>query len=174
MPASRCMSRRFTARNDHHIAESCFKGLARALRAAVAIDPRAKDEVPRPRARSAGERVCRRSSRESTKDDVGRVKQCPPTPCTTPPPRQRRNSRALRSASCSCATDFMSGRSCWRRCGCWCTGCGWRCVDLCRRARHCVGVACCLLARAGERAIAGRAAIACWSASRRARSGAGR
>ena len=32
--------------NDHHIAETCFKGLARALRAAVAIDPRAKDEVP--------------------------------------------------------------------------------------------------------------------------------
>jgi len=32
--------------NDHHIAESCFKGLARALRAALAIDPRAKDEVP--------------------------------------------------------------------------------------------------------------------------------
>ena len=32
--------------NDHHIAESCFKGLARALRAAVSIDPRAEDEVP--------------------------------------------------------------------------------------------------------------------------------
>ena len=32
--------------NDHHIAESCFKGLARALRTAIAIDPRAKDEVP--------------------------------------------------------------------------------------------------------------------------------
>jgi imidazoleglycerol-phosphate dehydratase len=32
--------------NDHHISESCFKGLARALRAAVAIDPRSKDEVP--------------------------------------------------------------------------------------------------------------------------------
>jgi imidazoleglycerol-phosphate dehydratase len=32
--------------NDHHIAESCFKGLARALRAAVAIDPCARDEVP--------------------------------------------------------------------------------------------------------------------------------
>jgi imidazoleglycerol-phosphate dehydratase len=32
--------------NDHHIAESCFKGLARALRTAVAIDERAKDEVP--------------------------------------------------------------------------------------------------------------------------------
>src|SRR6266702_1582286 len=32
--------------NDHHIAESCFKGLARALRAAVTIDPRAGNEVP--------------------------------------------------------------------------------------------------------------------------------
>jgi len=32
--------------NDHHIAESCFKGLARALRGAVAIDPRAASEVP--------------------------------------------------------------------------------------------------------------------------------
>jgi imidazoleglycerol-phosphate dehydratase len=32
--------------NDHHVAESCFKGLARTLRAALAIDPRAKDEVP--------------------------------------------------------------------------------------------------------------------------------
>jgi imidazoleglycerol-phosphate dehydratase len=32
--------------NDHHIAESCFKGLARTLRAAVAIDARAANEVP--------------------------------------------------------------------------------------------------------------------------------
>ena len=32
--------------NDHHIAESCFKGLARALRTAVAIDPRAAHDVP--------------------------------------------------------------------------------------------------------------------------------
>jgi imidazoleglycerol-phosphate dehydratase len=32
--------------NDHHIAESCFKGLARALRAAIAIDPRAANEIP--------------------------------------------------------------------------------------------------------------------------------
>ena len=32
--------------NDHHIAESCFKGLARALRAAIAIDLPAADEVP--------------------------------------------------------------------------------------------------------------------------------
>lgn len=32
--------------NDHHIAESCFKGLARALRSALAIDPRAANEIP--------------------------------------------------------------------------------------------------------------------------------
>src|ERR1700742_2885347 len=32
--------------NSHHIAESCFKGLARALRTAVAIDPRAAGELP--------------------------------------------------------------------------------------------------------------------------------
>ena len=32
--------------NDHHISESCFKGLARALRAAISVDPRAKDEIP--------------------------------------------------------------------------------------------------------------------------------
>ncbi|MBS7537594.1 imidazoleglycerol-phosphate dehydratase HisB [Ancylobacter lacus] len=32
--------------NAHHIAESCFKGLARALRAAVAVDPAAAGEIP--------------------------------------------------------------------------------------------------------------------------------
>ena len=32
--------------NAHHIAESCYKGLARALRAAVAIDAREKDRIP--------------------------------------------------------------------------------------------------------------------------------
>lgn len=32
--------------NAHHIAESCFKGLARALRAAVAVDPREAGRVP--------------------------------------------------------------------------------------------------------------------------------
>ena len=32
--------------NNHHIAESCFKGLARALGAAVAIDPRQVGRVP--------------------------------------------------------------------------------------------------------------------------------
>ena len=32
--------------NDHHISESCFKGLARALRVAVAIDQRQADRVP--------------------------------------------------------------------------------------------------------------------------------
>jgi imidazoleglycerol-phosphate dehydratase len=32
--------------NNHHIAESCFKGLARALRQAVSVDPRAADAIP--------------------------------------------------------------------------------------------------------------------------------
>ena len=32
--------------NNHHIAESCFKGLARALRLAVAIDTRMAEHVP--------------------------------------------------------------------------------------------------------------------------------
>lgn len=33
-------------RNNHHIAETCFKALARALRAALAIDPRQPKTVP--------------------------------------------------------------------------------------------------------------------------------
>jgi imidazoleglycerol-phosphate dehydratase len=32
--------------NNHHIAESCFKGLARALRMAVEIDPRQEGRIP--------------------------------------------------------------------------------------------------------------------------------
>ena len=32
--------------NSHHIVESCYKGLARALKTALAIDPRAADVVP--------------------------------------------------------------------------------------------------------------------------------
>jgi imidazoleglycerol-phosphate dehydratase len=32
--------------NAHHIAESCFKGLARALKVAVAIDPKRAGEIP--------------------------------------------------------------------------------------------------------------------------------
>jgi imidazoleglycerol-phosphate dehydratase len=32
--------------NNHHIIESCFKGLARALKQAMAIDPRSADAVP--------------------------------------------------------------------------------------------------------------------------------
>lgn len=34
------------ADNNHHIAESAFKALARALRGAVEIDPRASDRIP--------------------------------------------------------------------------------------------------------------------------------
>jgi imidazoleglycerol-phosphate dehydratase len=32
--------------NNHHIVESCYKGLARALRGAIEIDPRKSDAVP--------------------------------------------------------------------------------------------------------------------------------
>lgn len=32
--------------NNHHIVESCFKGLARSLRTAIEIDPRKADAVP--------------------------------------------------------------------------------------------------------------------------------
>ena len=32
--------------NSHHIIESCFKGLARTLRAALEIDPRTKNSIP--------------------------------------------------------------------------------------------------------------------------------
>lgn len=32
--------------NSHHVAESCFKALARVLRTAVSIDPAGKNEIP--------------------------------------------------------------------------------------------------------------------------------
>ena len=32
--------------NNHHIIESCFKGLARALRQAISIDSNRMDEIP--------------------------------------------------------------------------------------------------------------------------------
>lgn len=40
--------------NAHHVAESCFKGLARALRAAIEIDPRQKGKVPSTKGTLAG------------------------------------------------------------------------------------------------------------------------
>lgn len=40
--------------NNHHIAETCFKGLARALRAAIAEDPRQASRVPSTKGRLAG------------------------------------------------------------------------------------------------------------------------
>ena len=36
----------FYGENSHHIVETCFKGLARALRRAIAIDPQQADSVP--------------------------------------------------------------------------------------------------------------------------------
>ena len=40
--------------NNHHIAETCFKGLARALRAAVNLDPRQAGRVPSTKGMLAG------------------------------------------------------------------------------------------------------------------------
>ncbi len=40
--------------NNHHIVESCYKGLARALRAALEIDPRAATTVPSTKGTLAG------------------------------------------------------------------------------------------------------------------------
>jgi len=40
--------------NNHHIAESCYKGLARALKAAVALDPRKADQIPSTKGSLAG------------------------------------------------------------------------------------------------------------------------
>ncbi|MBT4770501.1 MAG: imidazoleglycerol-phosphate dehydratase HisB [Rhodospirillaceae bacterium] len=36
----------FYGENSHHIVESCFKGLARALREAIEIDPRRSADIP--------------------------------------------------------------------------------------------------------------------------------
>jgi imidazoleglycerol-phosphate dehydratase len=41
-------------KNNHHIAETCFKALARVLRAAVAIDPRQKSRIPSTKGRLSG------------------------------------------------------------------------------------------------------------------------
>jgi imidazoleglycerol-phosphate dehydratase len=32
--------------NNHHIAETCFKAVARVLRTACEVDPRQKDRIP--------------------------------------------------------------------------------------------------------------------------------
>lgn len=40
--------------NSHHIAESCFKALARSLRDALEIDPRQKDRIPSTKGSLAG------------------------------------------------------------------------------------------------------------------------
>jgi imidazoleglycerol-phosphate dehydratase len=40
--------------NNHHIVESCFKGLARALREAVTIDPRKANDIPSTKGKLGG------------------------------------------------------------------------------------------------------------------------
>ena len=46
MRGSGCTSRTLRGVNSHHIAESAFKGFARAFGKAVAINPRARNQVP--------------------------------------------------------------------------------------------------------------------------------
>lgn len=43
--------------NNHHIVESCYKGLARALKVAVALDPRQAGAVPSTKGMLSGETV---------------------------------------------------------------------------------------------------------------------
>ncbi len=38
--------RQLAGENSHHIIEACFKGLGRALREAVSLDPESADEIP--------------------------------------------------------------------------------------------------------------------------------
>lgn len=45
---------RLDGANSHHIAEACFKAVARALREAVEPDPRAGDEIPSTKGTLAG------------------------------------------------------------------------------------------------------------------------
>ena len=41
-----CILKTYTALNNHHIIESCFKAFARSLRIAVEIDEKIKDIIP--------------------------------------------------------------------------------------------------------------------------------
>jgi len=58
--------------NNHHIVESCFKGLARALRQAAAIDPRATAAVPSTKGTLAGRRASRSAGGPARKPGRGR------------------------------------------------------------------------------------------------------
>lgn len=82
--------------NSHHIAESCFKGLARALRAAVAIDPRRGRSALPPRVSSAADLVLH-----------GGEFRCRSTQCMPPWPTVPISRRPTNSSSC--VTAFISG-----------------------------------------------------------------
>src|SRR4029079_6899021 len=74
-------------KNNHHVAETCFKAVARALRAAVAIDPRQGTRVP------------------STKGSLtGQGLAWPSIPCTPHPPETaaRRTRHLLPSSVKAC------------------------------------------------------------------------
>src|SRR3546814_11118679 len=50
--------------NNHHIVESCFKGLARAPRHAIRIAPRKADAVPSTKLPTSTHRPARKTGRE--------------------------------------------------------------------------------------------------------------
>jgi imidazoleglycerol-phosphate dehydratase len=68
--------------NSHHIAETCFKSLARALRAAVAIDPRQPNVVPSTKG-SLGEGAARAPVAQTAAETPVPAK--PVAPRRTPP-----------------------------------------------------------------------------------------
>ncbi len=124
--------------NGHHIAESCFKGLARVLRTAVAIDPRncgrsaldqgnARRLSMIPKSGNRFPRTLRIGGRTSTGVTdpacnaarargmtTCRSKPCPFTPFMLHPRHAgasvSRMRRTCRRITSSCATDSMCGR----------------------------------------------------------------
>ena len=73
----------------------------------------------RPRARSAADIAFAARRRSEKSNDDGHLHRARAAA------EDGRRPRPIRSASFSCATASRSGPSCWRRCGCCGTGCGW-------------------------------------------------
>ena len=153
--------------NDHHIAESCFKGLARALRAAVAIDRARGRRNPLDQGHARRMSVSRGGAREESKShgDLHRAR------AAAEGRRGRARSGAFRLRA---RRLFVLGVPAHARSGCCGTGCGWCCSAI-------IVVA----ARAAGRALPDRrldvgdvhasaSCCRCWWASRRRRCAASR
>ena len=104
MPASRCMSTNHYGANNHHIAETCFKAVARVLRTALESDPR-----------QAGRDTVDQGPLEGIGAADGILDR-----------HAAAGSHARSGRWPSSATAFPFSPSCCRRCGCCGTGCGSR------------------------------------------------